>query len=208
MATDVRRRAASPPEVTSDGVLFTYRDPRPTVRGLHLAHVMSGVHTDTEFERVGRRREWRLWFPRPPVNRFEYGLSVHHRDGDEWLRDPANPNVAPHPLGATSVIEFPEYVRPRWLDAEAPAGSTETVELRSRALRSKVVVDVWSSHGADAGAPLPLLVVHDGPETGEYTRLLDFLALNVTGGELPPLRAALVHPVRRDDTYSASAAYA
>lgn len=210
MATDVRRRAAAPqpPEVSAEGVLFTYRDTRPSVRGLHLAHVMSAVHTDTEFERIGRRREWRLWVPRPPVDRFEYGLSVHHKDGDEWLLDPANPNVAANPLGATSVIEFPDYERPGWIDRDAPDGSLESVQVRSQALRSRVTVDVWSSPGAEPGKPLPLLVVHDGPETATYTLLLKLLALDVEAGLLPPLRAALLHPVRRDDTYSASAAYA
>jgi enterochelin esterase family protein len=169
---------------------------------------MSGVQTDTEFERVGRSRSWRLWFPRPPVDRFEYGLSVHHGDRDEWLLDPANPLRAPNPLGETSVIEFPEYERPAWVDREAPSGSFERVDVRSRALRTRVPVDVWSSPGAEPGKPLPLLVVHDGPETAEYTQLLKLLALEVDARTLPPLRAALLHPVRRDDTYSASAAYA
>jgi enterochelin esterase family protein len=208
VATDVRRRATAPPEVSSDGVLFTYRDTRPTVRGLHLAHVMSGVRTDTEFQRVGRSRTWQLWFPRPPVDRFEYGFSVHHRGGDEWLLDPTNPSTTPNPFGPTSVIEFPEYEAPAWVEHEAPDGSLERVELRSRALRARVAVDVWSSPGAEAGKPLPLLVVHDGPETAQYTLLLRLLGLQVAAGGLPPLRAALLHPVRRDDTYSASAAYA
>jgi enterochelin esterase-like enzyme len=208
MSTDVAAIAAGPPEVSSEGVLFTYRDPRRTVTGLHLAHVMSGVDFDTEFERVGRRREWRLWFPRPPVDRFEYGLSVHHREGDEWLLDPANPNVQPNPLGATSLIEFPEYERPAWVEQEAPDGTLERVEVRSRALRSRVTVDVWSSEGAADRKPRPLLVVHDGPETAEFTLLPKLLALEVAAGRLPPLRAALLHPVRRDETYAASAAYA
>jgi enterochelin esterase-like enzyme len=208
MATDAARTATPPPEVSSEGVVFTYRDPRRTVTGLHLAHVMSGVDTDTEFERMGRRREWRLWLPRPPVDRFEYGLSVHHRDGDEWMLDPSNPNVQPNPLGATSVIEFPEYERPWWVDHDAPDGSLERVEVRSRALRTRVPVDVWSSEGARDGKPRPLLVVHDGPETAEFTLLLKLLAIEVELGNLPPLRAALLHPVRRDDAYAASSAYA
>jgi enterochelin esterase-like enzyme len=195
--------------VSSDGVLFTYRDSRPRIRGVRLAHDMSGVKHDTTFERIGRTRTWRLRLPRPPVDRFEYQLEVFHQNhGSEWINDPANPLLVPGVFGDKNVIEFPEYHAPGWVFADAPAGTTEHVEIASRALRAKVHVDVWSSPGAEAGKPLPLLLVHDGPETAKLTQLPDFLALAVDGGALPPLRAALLHPVRRDDTYSAAAAYA
>jgi enterochelin esterase-like enzyme len=57
--------------------------------------------------------------------------------------------------------------------------------------------------------PLPLLVVHDGPEYAEYSWLLRMLASASAELELPPLRAALLAPpYPRDDHYSASARYA
>jgi enterochelin esterase family protein len=55
---------------------------------------------------------------------------------------------------------------------------------------------------------LPLLVVHDGPEYARYSRLVDYLEWLHASGRLPPCRAALLSPVARDETYSASAAYA
>jgi enterochelin esterase family protein len=208
VATVRSRLQAAPPEISSDGVLFTYRDPRPRIRGVRLAHDMSGVGADTTFERVGRARLWRLWLPRPPVDRFEYQLEVFHQNhGSEWLLDPLNEARVPGVFGDKSVIEFPEYDAPGWIFAEAPQGAVESVRIPSRALRARVTADVWSSPGAEPGKPLPLLVVHDGPETAQLTQLLDFLALAVEGGALPPLRAALLHPVRRDETYSAAAAY-
>jgi enterochelin esterase family protein len=45
-------------------------------------------------------------------------------------------------------------------------------------------------------------VAHDGPEYAEHSSLLTLL------GRLPPLRAALIGPVNRNETYSASARYA
>ena len=207
MAT-VRIPQAAPPEVSSDGVELTYRDTRRTVTGVRLAHDISGLDADTTFERLGRARTWRLWLPRPPVDRFEYQLEVFHRDGgSEWLLDPLNEARVPGAFGDKNVIEFPEYDAPGWVFADAPQGAIETLQIPSRALRAKVTADVWSSPGADPGKPLPLLVVHDGPETAKLTQLVDFLALAVEAGALPPLRAALLHPVRRDDTYSAAAAY-
>ena len=47
-----------------------------------------------------------------------------------------------------------------------------------------------------------MLVAHDGPEYAEHSSLLTLLA------GLPPLRATLIGPVDRNETYSASARYA
>jgi enterochelin esterase family protein len=66
-----------------------------------------------------------------------------------------------------------------------------------------VPVTIWSTPGTEADEPLPLLVVHDGPDYSRRGRLRATLeALDV------PLRAALLTAVDRDETYSASAAYA
>ena len=211
MAAAPRTRAAqaAPPQITSDGVVFTYRDTRRDVHGVRLAHDMSGFDRDTTFTRVGRTRTWRLELPRPPVDRFEYQLEVFHADGgSEWLLDPQNDACVPGAWGDKNVVEFPEYEAPKWIFGDAPEGSWEHVDVRSRALRTTVGVDVWSSPDAETGKPLPLLVVHDGPETEKLTQLSRFLGIAVESGELPPLRAAFLHPVRRDDTYSAAAAYA
>ena len=59
---------------------------------------------------------------------------------------------------------------------------------------------LWAHPDADEGSPL--LVAHDGPKYAEHSSLLTLL------GRLPPLRAALIGPVNRNETYSASARYA
>ncbi|HEY3962467.1 MAG TPA: alpha/beta hydrolase-fold protein, partial [Gaiellaceae bacterium] len=53
----------------------------------------------------------------------------------------------------------------------------------------------------------PLLVVHDGPEYAEYSSLTRFLDAMSWEERIPPLRAALIQPVDRNETYSASALY-
>src|SRR6185437_2515232 len=52
------------------------------------------------------------------------------------------------------------------------------------------------------------LVVHDGPEYAEYSSLTRFLDAMSWEERIPPLRAALIQPVDRNETYSASALYA
>src|SRR5260221_10428113 len=53
-----------------------------------------------------------------------------------------------------------------------------------------------------------MLVVQDGPESSEYAALTRFLDAMSWEERIPPLRAALIQPVDRNETYSASALYA
>ncbi len=50
--------------------------------------------------------------------------------------------------------------------------------------------------------------MHDGPEYAEYAALTRFLDAMSWEERIPPLRAALIQPVDRNETYSASALYA
>jgi len=66
---------------------------------------------------------------------------------------------------------------------------------------------LWSPADAEPTEPLPLLVVHDGPEYAEYAALARFLDASTNAARIPRLRAALLAPVKRDEHYSASARY-
>jgi len=153
-----------------------------------------------ELVRRPRTRLWELTAPRPDVDRIEYQFELVHKDGgSEYVTDPANPLRATGPWGDKSVLELPGYKPPEWLDAE-PLVEPEPVELPSRILRNAVPALLWAHPDADERSPL--LVAHDGPEYAEHSALLALL------GRLPPLRAALIAPVDRNETYSASARYA
>jgi len=153
------------------------------------------------FERDGDG--WHLRFPRPDADRLEYLLDL---DG-ELLPDPENPRRVAAPFGEMSVVEWPEYAPPAWLDTVADAGPVETAELRSRRLVARVQVLLYATP-EPPGVDAPLLVVHDGPEYAAYAQLTRFLDAMSWEERIPPLRAALIQPVDRDETYSASALYA
>src|SRR4029079_4315500 len=106
-----------------------------------------------------------------------------------------------------SVVEWPEYERPGWLDSIADAGPIEELELRSRRLVARVRVLVYSTP-EPPGSDAPLIVAHDGPEYAEYAGLTRFLDAMSWEERIPPLWAALIQPVDRNETYSASAVYA
>jgi len=190
-------------------VTFQLSDPD---RNLHAVR----VRQDLRRPRDEPRMEWvdgiwSAWFDRPAVDRMEYSLELLHPDGGtETICDPANPARAPGPFGEKSVVEFPGYRAPAWLDGDPALGGEllrQQVELRG--VRGAASLLVWTSRDAGPEDRLPLLVAHDGPELGEYAGLLRFLDRLTTAGRLPPMRAALLGPPGdRDEHYSASAAYA
>jgi enterochelin esterase family protein len=146
---------------------------------------------------------WRLDFPRPEVDRLEYLIGIDGR----YVSDPGNPLRAPGPFGDKSVVEWPEYQPPAWLDSIADAGPVEHLEIRCRRLVARVQVQLYSTP-EPPGRDAPLLVAHDGPEYAQYAALTRFLDAMSWEERIPPLRAALIQPVDRNETYSASALYA
>jgi enterochelin esterase family protein len=149
-----------------------------------------------------REGAWRLTFARPEVDRLEYLLGV---DGS-FVPDPGNPLRAPGPFGDKSVVEWPEYRAPAWLASTADPGPVEEVELLCRRLVARVRVLLYSTP-EPPGADGPLIVAHDGPEYAEYAGLTRFLDAMSREERIPPLHAALIQPVDRNETYSASALY-
>jgi enterochelin esterase-like enzyme len=191
----------------AEAVLFL-ADPERRLRRVRLVQELWRPRRGPDFTGTGDG-SWELRFVPPPVERMEYQLELTDADGRvEVVCDPGNPLRARGPFGEKSVLELPGYRPPAWLQADAPPGRTQTLEVPSRTLGTAVPVTVWSPAGAAAKRPLPLLVVHDGPEYAEYSSLMVFLAAAGAGGGVPPLRAALVPPVERDRDYSASARYA
>jgi enterochelin esterase family protein len=145
---------------------------------------------------------------------MEYLFELTRCDGgSELVCDPGNPRRAPGAFGDKSVVEFPEYVAPAWTTLEGGnAGALERGSVRELALPTTGVGDLplllWSAAGTAAHDRLPLLVVHDGVEFARFSGMLDFLDRMVADAAVPPMRAALLHPTRRDAHYSADPSYA
>ncbi|MDQ3065938.1 MAG: alpha/beta hydrolase-fold protein [Actinomycetota bacterium] len=178
-------------------VSFQLPDPRRRLAAVRLAHEL---RDRLPHELTRRGRGWELTAPAPDVARFEYQLELIDKDGSsEWIVDPANPKTASGPWGDKSVWEAPGYEPPEWVTAE-PATAPEAVTIPSRILKTALPALVWAH--PDATDRSPMLVAHDGPEYVEHSALLAYLRT------LPPLRAILLGPVDRNETYSASAKYA
>ena len=204
---------AAGPEISAARVTFRVPDPDAALQDVRLYQEVQRPRVGPSFTRVEGTTTWELDFPRPAVDRMEYQLALRYPGaGPVLLPDPANPLRADGPFGEKSVVEFPGYHPPAWLDGPArrPAPATTGLAVPSRVLGARVPVEVWRSPGGRRrrpGDPLPMLVVHDGPEYARYAALLDFLTAATADGRLPPMRAALLAPVDRNEHYSASPAW-
>ncbi len=201
-------REALAPVIGDDHVVFRLADEDEAMEKVELSQEVMRPRRGPPFELDPQERAWRLRFERPDTDRMEYMLHLIHKDGgEEWINDPGNPLVAPGPFGAKSVIEWPGYIRPSWLDVEVPPGNKKELTITTRTPRARFSVILWSAPGLEADEPAPLLMAHDGPEYDELSSLTHLLEVRCAAGDLPKMRAALIAPVDRDNSYSASAAY-
>jgi enterochelin esterase family protein len=142
---------------------------------------------------------WRLEFEQPEVDRMEYLFEVADHNGRRsTITDPRNPRRVGGAFGDKSVLEFPGYEPPAWLDVEPAPGDEQEIPDGA----------VWAPAGLDADEPAPLLIVHDGPEYATLGGFTHYLGAAIAAGALPPARAALLGPGDRNAEYSANPDYA
>jgi enterochelin esterase-like enzyme len=193
--------------VLGDTIAFRYADPGRRLRGVRLQQDVRLPGDRLEF--VRSQDDWVLTVPRPDVDRMEYSLELHHADGSsDRVTDPDNPEWVSGAFGEKSVLLMPEYVAPVWTTATPPRGPRTTLSLSSRGLSHDVPAELWCSVGLSDDVEAPLLVVHDGPEYDRLAELTLFLDAMVEQDRLAPIRAALLTPVDRNESYSASSTYA
>ncbi len=188
-------------------VTFWLADPERRLAGVRLVQDVR-IPGDRLGFRRGGGDGWELDIDRPPVNRMEYLLELRQQNGGvETVLDPANPRQVAGAFGPKSVLEFPGYTPPGWLNAAAAPGTLTDLDVPAPALDAAVSVRIWSPDGAPPDERLPLLVANDGPEYDSLASLTRYLSAGVTGHWLPRLRAALLRPGQRDLWYSANARY-
>jgi enterochelin esterase-like enzyme len=194
--------------VSEKGAFLSLADAARALRSVALLHELERPRR-MMFARAAPR--WELRLERPPVDRLEYLLELRRRNGSvEVGPDAANPLRAEGPFGEKSVLVFPGYERPAWLDDDdAVPGELRALPLESRRFGTTLDARLWSAPETDPEEPLPLLIVHDGPDYARFSALVHLLDHLADFGEIPECRAALLPPpLDRNETYSASARYA
>jgi enterochelin esterase-like enzyme len=174
------------PEVRADRVIFRLED--RGYKGVLLRQELERPRSGPPLTR--RDGVWELEYRRRQVDRMEYRFEA---DGAAFP-DPRNPLRA----GERSVIEFPGYQPPAWLQAPDPAP----------AVRKSATARLWSPPDTDPRRPLPLLVAHDGSDYERQAQLTRLIAHAIARNRIPACRVALLDAPAREEDYSASARYA
>ena len=112
------------------------------------------------------------------------------------------------PFGDKSVIEWPEYEPPAWLDSIADAGPGRARSSSAAAASSRACTCCSTRRPSRPAPTRRCSSCTTAPSTREYAGLTRFLDAMSWEERIPPLRAALIQPVDRNETYSASALYA
>jgi enterochelin esterase-like enzyme len=197
--------AETEPLVREDSVTFRLPDADSALVGTRLLPALSLPDAGLEFDFADG--VWQLTLPRPPVDRMEYRFQLRHGDDElEEICDPGNPLRAPGAFGDKSVVEFPGYTAPAWLDVEPPPAEVVDLAVPAPLFDRDIAVQLWSPAPADE--PMPLLVAHDGPEYDRLAGLTAYAGAMIASGTLPPFRVALLAPGDRDDEYAANPRYA
>jgi enterochelin esterase family protein len=187
---------------TRQTVRFELLDRRHRLASVRLQQEV-GLPEPLDLTRAGR--VWSLDVPRPDVDRMEYLFEVVDQNGHRsTVLDPVNPRRVGGAFGDKSVLEFPEYAPPAWLERDAVEDERREIEVDG--LDDGMAATIWSPAGLDG--PAPLLVVHDGPEFASLGGLIHYLGAMVAARALPPLRAALLDPGDRNVWYAANDDYA
>ena len=197
----------SGPRVQTAGVEFRLPDAHARLVGVRLYQEVRVPGDELDFRH--RRGSWTLHLDRPAVDRMEYLLELPHPNGSrETIPDPTNPERVPGAFGEKSVIEFPGYRAPAWLDAPRVDLDERELAVPCRQLGGTVRGRLLSPVGLADDAPAPLLIVHDGPEYDQLAGVGTYLAALLAAGELPPIRVALLAPGDRNRWYAAAPGYA
>ena len=184
--------------VVDDVVVVRYPDPAGDAASVRLWSELDLA--DSSLTRVDEG--WELRVTDLPVDRLEYLLDV---DGGHRL-DPTNPQTVDGVFGEHSWVGLPSYAPPAWLAAPQVPSEQAGVVIEDTPA-GDVEVTVWAPADADGDEPLPMLMVHDGPEMATYGELLTWAGAGIAGGGLPRFRVALLDPGPRNLRYSANPAY-
>jgi enterochelin esterase-like enzyme len=206
----VKTRSAFVADLVAEGL---DRTPLATPSG--VAFVYQGVAEDVEvvvmedrFPEVGPMEQIpgsKTWFAETPLHAdgsIEYKLAITNNGKRRLILDPANPDRSSAPFGSNSVASGHGYQPPAWLgEAQSEPGTIRQLPIESKVWGQTKHHQLLLPAGFTGEHPMPLLVLHDGPEYVEYAgfqRCFDWLVGN---GRIPPMLVLLHRPHVRNAEY-------
>ena len=175
---------------------FVYHGEADTVL---LRHWVYGLPQAPAFTQVAGTSLWFVVLELPMGSRVEYKIEVKQHGRSRWLRDPLNPLLAHDPFGANSVCHGLGYEIPEWIEPnpEARKGKLHQLVVEETAFGGPRPVTVYLPARFRRRRRYPLMVVHDGGDYLNYTRMQTVLDNLIHDSEVAPLIVAFTHPTDR-----------
>jgi enterochelin esterase-like enzyme len=201
---------------------FLHRHEVPVVEGSHCTFLFRGEADEVRLaqrivglpELIPLRRLygadlWYLALELPQRSRINYQIEVRRGDHVERFNDPLNPKLSYSPVGTSSVCFGPGYETPEWTmhDPDSRPGEIVEIQVRSRALRRNVPVQVYLPARFRRSASYPLLVVHDGPDFLQYAAAKTVLDNLIHRLDVAETVVAFLRPEDRLTEYANSTAH-
>ncbi len=169
-----------------------------------LRHWVYGLLSSLPLTRLGETDVWYRAMEFPTRSRIEYKLGVTRSGHEEWIFDPFNDQIAYDPFGGNSVAHGCDYVTPEWSkEIEGVSqGRIDSFAMHSDSLGDERKVNVYIPHNFREYRRYRLLVVHDGNDYVNYSRLNHVLDNLIDRQEISPLIVALSNPHDRLREYA------
>lgn len=145
---------------------------------------------------------WYFEVSAPADSMIEYKFAVTREGTRRMIADPSNPAAARDPFGSNSVATGPNYIAPSWIDFSGSDCEIVDVEIESEVWGRARRHQLMYPPGYSAGSPIPLLILHDGPDYVDYADLARCIS-SLSRRELirPPL-IFLHQPGQRHTAYA------
>ncbi len=169
-----------------------------------LRHWIYGLPSSLPLTRLGMTDVWYRSMEFPTGSRIEYKFGVTRNGHEEWIFDPLNDQVAYDPFGGNSVARGQDYIIPAW-SQKTPGvnqGRFDGFAMQSDALGDERKINVYIPTSFREYRRYRLLIVHDGNDYIQYSRLNHVLDNLIAGSEMSPLIVALSNPHDRLKEYA------
>lgn len=169
-----------------------------------LRHWIYGLPSSLPLSRIGKTDVWFRSMEFPAGSRIEYKFGVTRNGHEEWVFDPLNDQVAYDPFGGNSVARGKDYVNPEWSQEieGVSQGRFDGFKMQSPAFGDERKVNVYVPASFRKYRRYRLLVVHDGNDYVQFSRLNHVLDNLISRSEISPLIVALSNPNDRLKEYA------
>lgn len=187
------------PVIENNSVYFIYKGTASTVS---IAGDATGWSPSLKMQKIGGTDYWYASAQYEADARLEYKIVV---DGDNWLLDPLNRNIADGGMGQNSELLMPAYRKSSVINERESTPWSLVIDtvLYSKCLKEERPVRICIPADYYQSSVLyPVIIFHDGFEYYQRMSARHVIDNLIFEQKIKPLIAVYVKPMKRDLEYS------